>query len=30
MTGDKAVELINEWLNLAKEVEDMDMEMELM
>lgn len=23
MTGDKAVELINEWLNLAKEVGDM-------
>lgn len=22
MTGDKAVELINEWLNLAKEIGD--------
>lgn len=25
MTGDKAVELINEWLNLAKEVGDMNL-----
>ena len=25
MTGDKAVELINEWLNLAKEVSDMNL-----
>lgn len=24
MTEDRAVELINEWLNLAKEVEDME------
>lgn len=24
MTGDKAVELINEWLNLAKEVGDVN------
>lgn len=27
MTGDKAVELINEWLNLAKEVGDMNLMM---
>jgi hypothetical protein len=26
MTGDKAVELINEWLNLAKEVGDITMQ----
>ena len=25
MTGDEAVELINEWLNLAKEVSDMNL-----
>lgn len=25
MTGDKAVELINEWLELAKEVSDMNL-----
>lgn len=25
MTGDKAVELINEWLNLAKEIGDMNL-----
>lgn len=25
MTGDKAVELINEWLNLAKDVGDMNL-----
>lgn len=25
MTGDEAVELINEWLNLAKEVGDMNL-----
>lgn len=25
MTGDQAVELINEWLNLAKEVSDMNL-----
>lgn len=25
MTGDKAVEMINEWLNLAKEVGDMNL-----